>query len=285
MTSDDVTSNVHLDPVGRIAQDLHCLHCGYNLRTLTSNQLCPECGRSVAHSMHGDLLVHCNPQWVAQLASGTLWLLWSTILGYIWLMLSIPLGPSAKPIGGIIGVVVAYGYWQVTSPEPKELEGKQSLSMRRIARYLSLVSLLLVFLPAPVLLSRIAVPTIHIAPRAVIVIWGWLLILFRVSRLARRIPRPDLAAKMMWVVAGIAVGAAAPLICALVFHLLPSSQATVAFQQHGDLAKAAGTCSLVAAALLLWSLKLLFDCRKQLIICARASQRLATTHDFGAKED
>jgi uncharacterized repeat protein (TIGR04138 family) len=35
----------------RIEADLHCHNCGYNLRTLAVDQLCPECGGRIAETL------------------------------------------------------------------------------------------------------------------------------------------------------------------------------------------------------------------------------------------
>ena len=40
-----------LDAQGRIANDVHCANCHYNLRTLTPVGICPECSHSVAESL------------------------------------------------------------------------------------------------------------------------------------------------------------------------------------------------------------------------------------------
>lgn len=35
-----------------IDEDLHCVHCGYNLRTLATDGDCPECGAPVEETVH-----------------------------------------------------------------------------------------------------------------------------------------------------------------------------------------------------------------------------------------
>ncbi len=44
------------DTAIRIARDVSCLTCGYNLRSLLPDQTCPECGAAVAESLRGDQL-------------------------------------------------------------------------------------------------------------------------------------------------------------------------------------------------------------------------------------
>src|SRR5881394_1427767 len=39
-----------------IGQDLSCAKCGYNLRTLSREGKCPECGTAVAESLRGESL-------------------------------------------------------------------------------------------------------------------------------------------------------------------------------------------------------------------------------------
>src|SRR4051812_37123358 len=59
-----------VDASGTVVGDLACRKCGYNLRTLTINGRCPECGTSVGFSAQGDLLRFCDPDWVSLLGRG-----------------------------------------------------------------------------------------------------------------------------------------------------------------------------------------------------------------------
>lgn len=69
-----------LDQAGLIAEDLPCRHCGYNLRTLSMEVQCPECGTSVGRSVHGDYLRYADPAWVRVLATGATLVLVAIIL-------------------------------------------------------------------------------------------------------------------------------------------------------------------------------------------------------------
>ncbi len=64
-----------LDFKGCVAIDAHCVSCGYNLRTLPAEAVCPECAHPVANSIRGAFLRFGDPQWVRGLARGLLYVL------------------------------------------------------------------------------------------------------------------------------------------------------------------------------------------------------------------
>jgi hypothetical protein len=53
-----------------IDSDLHCIHCGYNLRGLTSASRCPECGRYATDSIRGSTLYRSRPAALRTIANG-----------------------------------------------------------------------------------------------------------------------------------------------------------------------------------------------------------------------
>ncbi len=55
---------VALDQDGRVASDLACVKCGYNLRSATTDGRCPECGLAVGRSAVGHWLRYCEPDWL-----------------------------------------------------------------------------------------------------------------------------------------------------------------------------------------------------------------------------
>jgi hypothetical protein len=55
---------------GPIAHDHPCRKCGYNLRGLSADGRCPECGTPVGYSLKGDLLRFCDPGWLDTLYRG-----------------------------------------------------------------------------------------------------------------------------------------------------------------------------------------------------------------------
>jgi hypothetical protein len=49
---------------GTVDSDVHCRHCGYNLRSLRRNGRCPECGEAVGLSLRRDWLQYANLNWL-----------------------------------------------------------------------------------------------------------------------------------------------------------------------------------------------------------------------------
>ena len=58
------------DPDGRVAIDLPCLHCGYNLRTRQGAESCPECNTAVRRSLAGVRLRHGDRAYFRSLVHG-----------------------------------------------------------------------------------------------------------------------------------------------------------------------------------------------------------------------
>ena len=116
-----------LDDAGRLVRDTRCLNCGYNLRGLSPDGRCPECGYAVELSVNGDSLDYCNPAWVESLAKGTGWLIAGLFVGFLYYssgtildLFSIPSFNMPIYIGYIAigGVLSLIGYWKVTKPDP-----------------------------------------------------------------------------------------------------------------------------------------------------------------------
>jgi len=60
-----------LDPAtGRIACDLPCIGCEYNLRTLRADGRCPECGKEVADSIRASDPIALHSRWTTMIKDG-----------------------------------------------------------------------------------------------------------------------------------------------------------------------------------------------------------------------
>jgi MFS family permease len=141
---------VKLDQAGLIAEDLPCRHCGYNLRTLSLEVQCPECGTSVGRSVHGDYLRYADPAWVRGLATGAIIVIFGTIgqvLGF-----STMLGISMAGISSVswyryffrvIELISFVGFWKLTSPDPADSGAPAQIDARKLTRTFLILGLCL----------------------------------------------------------------------------------------------------------------------------------------------
>lgn len=134
-----------------------CLQCGYALRGLPIDGLCPECGQSVERSLRGASLRHAEPKYVRRLHHGLILVQWATGLGLTaWFMLLAAIGAGlfAWPIieiilGGVCVLVAAnyVGWWMVTTPDP----GLPGARNRRMTRWIVRAGLAAAYLPVLVI--------------------------------------------------------------------------------------------------------------------------------------
>lgn len=172
--ADGATIAIPLDEQGRIGIDLPCCQCDYNLRGLTADGECPECGTRVAYVTGGYYLQHAAPEWVRRMARGALWLIITVIavvLGALVIGLvavvqlisgGMPGGPTSPNfaqnlqesmmipgivVGGIGVVLQLIGFVLITTREPEDWATDEPLNARRMIRYA------LFLLPIPTLMS------------------------------------------------------------------------------------------------------------------------------------
>lgn len=232
---------VRLDEDGRIAEPVDCRGCGYNLQGLTPQGKCPECSMPIERSIHGDELRFSDPAWVGSLARGVQFILigFFTFLGFsilyiigVIIMAISTATSTATTTGGTGGTanvtvtampftltpiiiaasslmmlpwfIIIFGVWKLTTPDPGSMEREASNSVRNVARWCILVTVLTVPLSmmgiatgstaaAPTALS----PTMQIAQYiglalGVITLVGYIAGLLYLSRLGNRIPNPSL---------------------------------------------------------------------------------------------
>ncbi|HVP13685.1 MAG TPA: hypothetical protein VMV94_21095 [Phycisphaerae bacterium] len=141
--------DVKRDPQGRLAEDVACRRCGYNLRSLSLGTRCPECGTAVGRSLQGDLLRFAEPQWVQTLGSGTSWIVISIAVGlpasFVARMLVGKWGFSdlwaaATYYFGVATVFV--GYWMLTTSDPACFADTLGLTARRLVRITQVTAVL-----------------------------------------------------------------------------------------------------------------------------------------------
>ncbi|MBI4719376.1 MAG: hypothetical protein HY763_16395 [Planctomycetes bacterium] len=121
------------------ARDVACVHCGYNLRGLATEGLCPECGRAISLSLRGDLLRFSDPAWLERLRLGAWLLSLNIFLGFFMRVTGVPtvadslrvasvLSSHASPFVGLLAALF------VTAQEPRSSLQESGLSLRKVVR-------------------------------------------------------------------------------------------------------------------------------------------------------
>jgi hypothetical protein len=134
---------VTYDADGRIDQDLACLNCAYNLRTLHDDADCPECGQSVYESAKRARLCQHDPIWLRRLTEAANWI--AVAFGCFVLLVSAALIMGALQADSdvvlflvvipIIGIVVGpIGFWKITAPH--HCRGIRWVRVRALARWM-----------------------------------------------------------------------------------------------------------------------------------------------------
>ena len=209
-----------LDGAGRIDTDVPCRKCGYNLRGLLPESVCPECATAVGRSLHGDLLRFCDPTWVETLASGMNWIVGGIVVavllgcvggGLLGIMGTTRPGVGAIPLAAskIIGaLVVLVGYWKVTMPDPGRVGNEASLTARKLVRATQVIGLIAA--PAPILLRSSIGALSAVLDLGILAVGavGVLAIFVYARQLALRIPDDSLARQTRIVMWGAGIVAA-----------------------------------------------------------------------------
>ena len=139
-----------VDESGRIAGDLLCIHCGYNLRTMHESAVCPECGGDVRASIKCCLSV--AGEWLGKTATSVkafagMLAVEAGLIGVV--LLGAIGGPEvlaeAGLISGLIGLflllILVLALIMMTPRDPRLRGVREGLSARRGIRLLMLVSL------------------------------------------------------------------------------------------------------------------------------------------------
>jgi hypothetical protein len=200
-----------------IAEDTPCRKCGYNLRGLSSDGRCPECGTSVGFSLQGDLLRFCDPGWVETLRRGIQCIIAGVVLAFVaglGIFVMAVGGRGGPPIWPLIGgaiiiaamIVATIGWWLLTRPDPSGLGEDQYGTVRKIIRVAQVVGLVQLFLANVTRVTTLDDVTM-MAIQAVTIIChiveavGIFAECAYLERLARRIPDAQISARahfLMW---------------------------------------------------------------------------------------
>jgi len=69
-----------LDRTGSVARDVACRRCGYNVRGLRPENLCPECAEPIRDSLRRAWRF-ADPAWRRRVIGGIGWLIWTNVGG------------------------------------------------------------------------------------------------------------------------------------------------------------------------------------------------------------
>lgn len=134
-----------------IQEDIHCRKCGYNLRGLSVQGNCPECGTVTSLTVAGDRLRCSDPDWLDRIARGCRYIVLGTLLavtlgclgGGAGMALGIPVNPAmGAAFGFMLGLVSVYGAWLLTAPEPARVGLDRLVTARKVVRYCLIIGLL-----------------------------------------------------------------------------------------------------------------------------------------------
>jgi hypothetical protein len=209
-----------------VEQDIPCRKCSYNLRGLSIEGRCPECGLPIGLSVHGELLRYSDPNFVATLARGVSLILWGVfvvIVGSIIAAVAVAVVArgGVRPGATFIGIVplvgnimMVVGAWFLTAPDPSGLGEDRYGTARKIIRVALVVGLINQFVnwglgigPPLEPAVRLAIQTVAFAAGIVGVV-GQFAQLYYLNKLALRIPNADLSQRarfLMWAM-GISYG-------------------------------------------------------------------------------
>lgn len=193
-----------------------CRRCGYNLRGLELDGICPECGALVRVSLIGDFLAAADPAHITRLFRGAILV---EVTFYIYVLVSCVASPIALAIAvpraasGLSGALLSVlhlalallailGWWLVSSPDPGRMPGSRGDALRRALRLCLILSacftLIATFGTAiGSITSDPALSVLLVRGGAVLGACTWLVQYFAstayVRVLALRIPSPELA--------------------------------------------------------------------------------------------
>ncbi len=96
-----------------VETDSFCIECGYNLRGLTRQGLCPECGTLRSASLRPDLLQYADPAWRDSICRGLTLLSVGLGLFAASILISMTAGLFAPPLirGYIVGPLIIIMMW------------------------------------------------------------------------------------------------------------------------------------------------------------------------------
>ncbi|MFQ5502744.1 MAG: hypothetical protein ACE5EQ_10655 [Phycisphaerae bacterium] len=230
--TDEVPTPVPLAREATVEGDVPCIACGYNLRTLSMNGRCPECGGEILASFRRSWLIFALPSWLGRLRTGVtiiLWMLLGGIVSYIALVavMIATIGPSGQAPSPflIMGIMLFFGLgftcvwlisvWYLTTPEtgrkPNEALGRTviakwilGLSAMPIISTLAMMPITYYSMStSPQFNAAFIIPTLFMYAGGIAFQVGFFLLMIYMRRIARRDNRKGLGKMMSFLIWGM----------------------------------------------------------------------------------
>jgi hypothetical protein len=231
-----------------VADDLACHSCGYNLRGLSSDSRCPECGSAIAISARGDKLCFSDPRWIQKVRIGTVILAAAAVCGALTLLV-VPIlitRDSGWPLinthlqGSMCFAAIFHlaGGWMLTATEPHRRQERHALVARWLVRLALCIVVAVLVLRLPQLRPFFPTRTLGSATRwlaffaAVGAMFG---VAGRMEQLATRMPDPWLANQAEFLKWAIVIFAGAGLLFVLLLSFSRGGGAVIGFLCFGIL--------------------------------------------------
>jgi hypothetical protein len=189
-------------PAPFVNDDLPCRTCSYNLKTLPTDGVCPECATPVAVSLKSDLLRGSDPRWMKLLRLGGLFIIYGALALWFASQNSTRIGSAWWLIMWAGRFVELTGVWMMTLTDPSGIGEQRLRNLRNATRiFFSARAAVGVFwaaigsiLVGPNFGIRIAVYDFE----QLIEVLGVMTLFFYLGRLVMRIPNPALARSFCW---------------------------------------------------------------------------------------
>jgi hypothetical protein len=124
-------------PTPQVIDDLPCRTCGYNLRTLATDAVCPECATPIAASLGGELLRYADPNWLSSIDTGCQWVYVGMFTAFFAWFVRVKLIETFFP--PIAAALIMAGTWQLTAPDPSCIGENRYGRLRNWSRGLGVV--------------------------------------------------------------------------------------------------------------------------------------------------
>lgn len=148
------TRQIPADEGGVVMLERECVSCGYTLRGLALDGVCPECGTPIERSLYRTRLKHADVEYLRRLVRGALLVSvvpWAIVAGLVYIFLQIGLAAVWPGFAALIeqhylieDVLVvaviccwAIGWWMLGGREPGPARPLFAEDCRRVARVTS----------------------------------------------------------------------------------------------------------------------------------------------------